>query len=178
MVARDRIERHRERGDDAEVLVRLPLPFVGVARVALDHVADREDGVRIEPVEIDDRLLQIAQAPVAAHRAVRKDRQPLDRLGFDGDERLPVDGDAAFVSKFRWSRGDDQCRRGEERERCEHHERDGTSGDVKHPGIVVPESSAVKTFEESREKNPVDPTERVDGAEGRKMLFEVSSVSD
>ena len=103
VVAGGRVEGDLEPRHDAEEVVVLALHHVVVARVALHEVANAEHGVRPLAVEVVDRFGEVAEAPVAAGRAVRDQCNQLPSRRGRLHDVLAVDGLAGgSAGKRRW----------------------------------------------------------------------------
>ena len=81
------------------------LPLGGIAGVALNHVANGEDGVGLNAIQVAHRGLQIWQSPIAAGGAVRKNGDAKWTIGHGHWNNLLIYIWFALANKWRRSGG-------------------------------------------------------------------------
>ena len=126
MIAGSGIEGSGEFAHCAQVFVRLSVPHGSRARVALHHVANGEDCVRSNDVQIFHRSQEVWNAPRASGRAVGKNGDALHARASTVFDYLAIGGTSAVI-RLEVRRG--ACRGGG-------HGEDDESGGRKHAWIV------------------------------------------
>jgi hypothetical protein len=83
--------------DDGEKVIHLPVPDLEIAGVALHQIADAEDSVRPQEIQVRDGAGEMRQPPVLPGRSVGKNCNGRSRRRRGGIHDLAVDASTLLI---------------------------------------------------------------------------------